>query len=147
MKSFWRGIAIFILGGVLGTGFGVALGFFIFPYVFPPPAAAEQLADAERSIATAFKQRLIYCNGQWYYKAVQVLEPVNAEFVQGVAKQFFQEQVGKVATSGPFGLPAVKSSLLPQKSLGYRSAAHGRASGFLVLRHGQSPPSSLRFAI
>ena len=49
MKSFWRGIGIFILGGVLGTGFGVALGFFIFPYVFPPPAAAEQLADAERS--------------------------------------------------------------------------------------------------
>jgi electron transfer DM13 len=49
MKSFWPGIAIFILGGVLGTGFGVALGFFIFPYVFPPPAAAEQLADAERS--------------------------------------------------------------------------------------------------
>src|SRR6266496_3802032 len=49
MKSFWRGIAIFILGGVLGTGFGVALGFFIFPYVFPPPVAADQLADVERS--------------------------------------------------------------------------------------------------
>ena len=44
-----RAIAIFVLGGVLGTGFGVALGFFIFPYVFPPPAAAEQLSDAERS--------------------------------------------------------------------------------------------------
>ena len=49
MNRFWRGIAIFVLGGVLGTGFGVALGFFIFPYVFPPPAAADQLADAERS--------------------------------------------------------------------------------------------------
>jgi hypothetical protein len=49
MNKLWRRIAIFILGGVLGTGFGVALGFFIFPYVFPPPAAAEQLADAERS--------------------------------------------------------------------------------------------------
>jgi hypothetical protein len=49
MNRFWRGIAIFVLGGVLGTVFGVALGFFIFPYVFPPPAAAEQLADAERS--------------------------------------------------------------------------------------------------
>ena len=49
MTRFWRGIAIFALGGVLGTGFGVALGFFIFPYVFPPPTAAEQLADAEHS--------------------------------------------------------------------------------------------------
>ena len=49
MHRFWRGIAIFVFGGVLGTGFGVALGFFIFPYVFPPPAAAEQLTEAERS--------------------------------------------------------------------------------------------------
>jgi len=49
MTRLWRGIAIFALGGVLGTGFGVALGFFIFPYVFPPPTAAEQLADAEHS--------------------------------------------------------------------------------------------------
>jgi hypothetical protein len=48
MNRFWRGIAIFVLGGVVGIGFGVALGFFIFPYVFPPPAAADQLADAER---------------------------------------------------------------------------------------------------
>ena len=49
MNKFWRGVAIFELGGVLGTGFGVALGFFIFPYVFPPPAATEQLPDADRS--------------------------------------------------------------------------------------------------
>jgi hypothetical protein len=25
MNRFWRGVAIFVLGGVLGTGFGVAL--------------------------------------------------------------------------------------------------------------------------
>jgi hypothetical protein len=49
MNTFWRSIAIFILGGVFGTGFGVALGFFIFPDVFPPPVAAEQLDDAEWS--------------------------------------------------------------------------------------------------
>jgi Electron transfer DM13 len=49
MHKFWRGMAIFVLGGVLGTGFGVALGFFIFPYVFPPPAASEQLAEADRT--------------------------------------------------------------------------------------------------
>jgi len=47
MHRFWRGFAIFILGGLLGTGFGVALGFFIFPYVFPPPPANEQLTDAD----------------------------------------------------------------------------------------------------
>jgi hypothetical protein len=34
---------------VLGTAFGVALGFFIFPYVFPPLAASEQVAEIERS--------------------------------------------------------------------------------------------------
>src|SRR6266702_3623802 len=49
MNKLWRGIAIFVLGGVLGTGAGVALGFFIFPYVFPPPAASEQLSATERS--------------------------------------------------------------------------------------------------
>jgi Electron transfer DM13 len=49
MNRIWRGIAIFVLGGVLGTGLGVALGFFIFPYVFPPPAATEQLTATERS--------------------------------------------------------------------------------------------------
>jgi hypothetical protein len=49
MSRYWRGFAIFVLGGVLGTGFGVAVGFFIFPYVFPPPAAAEQLSDSERT--------------------------------------------------------------------------------------------------
>ena len=49
MNKFSRLIAIFALGGVLGTGLGIALGFFFFPYVFPPPAAAEQLASAERS--------------------------------------------------------------------------------------------------
>src|SRR5262245_19169524 len=55
MQTFWRGIAVFVFGGVLGTGFGVALGFFIFPYVFPPPAASEHLAGVGRSnlVATA----------------------------------------------------------------------------------------------
>jgi Electron transfer DM13 len=53
MRGFWRGIAIFLLGGVLGTAFGVALGFFFFPYVFPPPAAAEQLTEADRSTLVA----------------------------------------------------------------------------------------------
>jgi hypothetical protein len=53
MRRFWRGLAIFLLGGVLGTGFGVALGFFLFPYVFPPPPAAETLTEADRSALIA----------------------------------------------------------------------------------------------
>ena len=52
MNRLWRSIAIFVLGGALGTGFGVALGFFIFPYVFPPPAA-ETLAEVERTQVVA----------------------------------------------------------------------------------------------
>jgi hypothetical protein len=53
MRNIWRGLAIFFLGGILGTGFGVALGFFLFPFVFPPPAAMEQLTEADRSALVA----------------------------------------------------------------------------------------------
>jgi len=49
MKPFWRGVAIFLLGGVLGTGFGVAAGIFAFPYLFPPPPAADILTEADRA--------------------------------------------------------------------------------------------------
>ena len=34
-----RSLLLFLGGAVLGTGFGVALGFFLFPFVFPPPPA------------------------------------------------------------------------------------------------------------
>ena len=49
----WRVLAVFLFGGVLGTGFGVALGFFLFPYAFPPPEAMETLAAAERTAVVA----------------------------------------------------------------------------------------------
>ena len=49
MRRFWRGLVIFLIGGLFGTAFGVALGFFFFPYVFPPPPAAEQLTEADRA--------------------------------------------------------------------------------------------------
>src|SRR5918995_2566483 len=49
MRSFWKSVSIFFIGGVLGTGFGVAVGIFIFPYLFPPPPAAESLTEADRS--------------------------------------------------------------------------------------------------
>src|ERR1700754_198829 len=47
MRRFGRGFAIFLVGGLFGTVFGIALGFFFFPYVFPPPPAAEQLTQAD----------------------------------------------------------------------------------------------------
>jgi hypothetical protein len=49
MRRFWRGVLIFIVGGALGTAFGIAVGFFLFPFVFPPPPAAEQLLETDRT--------------------------------------------------------------------------------------------------
>lgn len=49
MRNIWRTTAIFLFGAIVGTAFGIAVGFFIFPYVFPPPVAAEQLTEADRS--------------------------------------------------------------------------------------------------
>lgn len=50
MFARFRGrIVAFFYGGIFGTIFGVAVGFFFFPYVFPPPPAAEQLTQADIS--------------------------------------------------------------------------------------------------
>jgi hypothetical protein len=46
-------ISVFLLGGVLGTGFGVAAGFSAFPYVFPPPVAMDRLTADERTVLAA----------------------------------------------------------------------------------------------
>jgi hypothetical protein len=52
-RRFLYGLLIFLVGGLLGTGFGVVLGFFFFPFVFPPPPAMEQLAETDRSSPVA----------------------------------------------------------------------------------------------
>jgi Electron transfer DM13 len=52
----WRWLTAFLLGGVLGATFGVALGFFLFPYVFPPPEAVEQLTTGDRGKLVATGQ-------------------------------------------------------------------------------------------
>lgn len=41
-----RSLIIFFIGGMLGTALGVAAGFFLFPYVFPPPPATETARNA-----------------------------------------------------------------------------------------------------
>lgn len=53
MRRFFRGILIFLIGGFLGTAFGIGIGFFLFPFVFPPPVAAEQRTDTERGAPVA----------------------------------------------------------------------------------------------
>jgi len=45
----WRWLAVFLLRGVLGAAFGVAPGFFLFPYIFPPLEAMDQLTKTETS--------------------------------------------------------------------------------------------------
>ncbi|HEU4379974.1 MAG TPA: DM13 domain-containing protein [Hyphomicrobiaceae bacterium] len=57
-----RSLAIFVVGAVLGTGFGVALGFFLFPFVFPPAPAAEQLSTADRAHAVLANGTFIHAN-------------------------------------------------------------------------------------
>ena len=52
----------FLLGSVLGAGFGVALGFFLFPYVFPPPPAAEVLSDADRAAQVVAEGTFIHAD-------------------------------------------------------------------------------------
>ncbi len=49
MRRFWRGLLIFLIGGIFGTAFGVAVGFFVYPFVFPPPAAMDQLSEADKT--------------------------------------------------------------------------------------------------
>jgi hypothetical protein len=57
----WRWFRGFLVGGLLGTVLGIALGFFFFPYVFPPPAANEQLTPAESGKLIA-KGQFIHAN-------------------------------------------------------------------------------------
>jgi hypothetical protein len=61
MRGFWPGLLLFVLGGLLGTGAGIALGFFLFPYVFPPPPAAETLLETDR-IAIVANGTFIHAN-------------------------------------------------------------------------------------
>ena len=53
MRRFLRGFLLFTFGGALGTAFGVGLGFFLFPFVFPPPPANEIISESDRSALVA----------------------------------------------------------------------------------------------
>ena len=62
MRRLWKGIAIFFLGGVIGAGFGVVLGFFFFPFVFPPPPGMDQLSSSETATAAIATGTFIHAN-------------------------------------------------------------------------------------
>ncbi|MGV3634411.1 MAG: DM13 domain-containing protein [Pseudorhodoplanes sp.] len=53
MRDFWFRFLIFLFGAIAGTGAGVAVGFFLFPFVFPPPPAAETLLETDRNAIVA----------------------------------------------------------------------------------------------
>ncbi len=53
MRGMWRGLVIFLSGMTIGTASGVALGFFLFPFVFPPPPASEVLLESDRAVPVA----------------------------------------------------------------------------------------------
>ena len=57
-----RSLLSLLFAGLIGTGFGVALGFFLFPYVFPPPPAAEMLNESERAQTIAATGMFIHAN-------------------------------------------------------------------------------------
>lgn len=57
----WRTIAIFLMGGVLGTVFGITVGVFAYPFFFPPPEAMETLS-AEEQVDLIARGRFIHAN-------------------------------------------------------------------------------------
>lgn len=52
----------FLLGGVLGTAFGFAAGIFFFPYIFPPPPAAETLTQIDTAAPVIARGTFIHAD-------------------------------------------------------------------------------------
>ena len=67
-------------------------------------------SGAADAFATEFKNDLIYCDKGWFLRRNQVFEPIGPEVVQGLAKDFLQNQVGKVSP-GPIALSPLKNCL------------------------------------
>jgi putative DNA primase/helicase len=67
-------------------------------------------AGCADAFATAFKDRLVYCNKEWFQRKNQVFEPVSAEIVQGLAKDFLQSQVSNFHLA-PVAVSPFKSCL------------------------------------
>jgi hypothetical protein len=57
-----RSIIAFSVGAVLGVAGGIGAGFFLFPYVFPPPPAAERLTEAAQARQVVATGTFIHAN-------------------------------------------------------------------------------------
>jgi Electron transfer DM13 len=114
MRTFWRSLAIFFFGGVFGTAFGIAAGFFVYPFVFPPPPAAEQLTEADRSKPVA-SGSFIHANPSdpvhWGKGKVSVYERtvfLESDFQVGPGPAFHVYLVPKAAIRSSADLQGVK---------------------------------------
>jgi len=105
----WRSVFVFVVGGVLGTGLGIALGFFLFPYVFPPPPAAEQLTQTDQQTRIVAGGTFIHANKgdpiHWGKGSVTVREGsvfLEADFEVGPGPKYHVYLVpkGMIRTSG-----------------------------------------------
>ena len=90
----WRGIVIFLIGGVFGTAFGVAAGFFVYPFVFPPPEAMETLTAEEQSRLVA-RGEFIHANpadpihyGKGKVAVYETVVHLDADFEVGPGPKF-----------------------------------------------------------
>jgi hypothetical protein len=54
MRPLWKYLATFVVGGLVGTGVGFAIGIFVYPYIFLADVTAkEKLAGAESKTIVA----------------------------------------------------------------------------------------------
>ena len=66
------------------------------PDVYSPAAPMMDIttdAGSADAFVTELKNRLIYCNGEWFEKQYHVFHPVSSEHVQGLAKTFLQKKL------------------------------------------------------
>ena len=104
-----RSFGWFVGGGILGTGFGIALGFFLFPFVFPPPPAAEQLTQTDQQSRVVAQGTFIHANKNdpvhWGKGSVAVRQDsvyLGADFEVGPGPKYHVYLVpkGMIRTSG-----------------------------------------------
>jgi hypothetical protein len=90
----------------------VALGFFLFPYVFPPPPAAEQLTEADRRAPIVAQGKFIHANPSdpvhWGKGSVAVRQPsvfLGEDFEVGPGPKYHVYLVPKapIRASGDLG--------------------------------------------
>jgi hypothetical protein len=110
-----RGFLIFLFGAILGTAFGVAVGFFAFPYVFPPPEAKEVLSAEDKASGIVARGVFIHANpsdpvhyGKGKVAVFGKLVHLEADFEVGPGPAFhvYLSPKAKIRSSGDFPLEA-----------------------------------------